>query len=79
MGISQLNELCFSKSKIVKKVGLARGTLNSYLEKAPNKMSVWLASTKRRTRKLDKYRKEILGWLKEGPDSSAAQVDFGQH
>lgn len=74
MKISQLKELGFSKSKIAKKMGIARGTLNSYLEKNPNEMSVWLASTKRRTRKLDKYRKEILGWLKEHPDLSAAQV-----
>src|SRR5690625_7710428 len=70
MEISQLKELGFSKSKIAKKMGIARGTLNSYLEKNPNEMSVWLASTKRRTRKLDKYRKEILGWLKEHPDLS---------
>lgn len=72
--IFQLRELGFSKSKIAKKLGIARGTVIDYLDKDPEEMALWLASTKRRTRKLDKYKNEILGWLREHPDLSSAQV-----
>ncbi|NMA90620.1 MAG: hypothetical protein GX972_04750 [Amphibacillus sp.] len=37
-------------------------------------MALWLASTDRRTRKLDKYKNEILSWLKEHLDLSTAQI-----
>jgi len=72
--IFQLQELGFSKSKIAKKLGVARGTVNHYLKKDPEEMSLWLSSTKRRTKKLDKYRDKILGWLREHPDLSSAQI-----
>lgn len=72
--VHQLRELGFSKSKIAKKLGIARGTVNSYLKRNPEEMAIWLASTKQRTRKLDKYEKDILKWLREHPDLSSAQV-----
>lgn len=72
--IFQLRELGFSKSKIAKKLGIARGTVIDYLKKDPEEMSIWLSSTKRRTRKLDRYKKEILKWLREHPDLSSAQI-----
>src|SRR5699024_3299427 len=72
--IFQLRELGFSKSKIAKKLGVARGTVIDYLERNPEEMALWLASTKRRTRKLDQYKGEILGWLREHPDLSSAQI-----
>ena len=72
--IFELRELGFSKSKIAKKLGIARGTVIDYLDKDPEEMALWLASTKRRTRKLDKYKNEILGWLREHPDLSSAQI-----
>src|SRR5690625_871999 len=72
--IFQLRELGFSKRTIAKKLGIARGTVINYLERDPEEMALWLASTKRRTRKLDKYKDKILGWLREHPDLSAAQI-----
>lgn len=57
-----------------KKLGIARGTVNKYLDRNPEEMSLWLSSTKSRTRKLDKHRKEILDWLREHPDLSSAQI-----
>src|SRR5699024_7439224 len=72
--IFQLKELGFSKSKIAKKLGIARGTVIDYLERDPEEMALWLASTKRRTRKLDKYKDEILGWLREHSDLTSAQI-----
>lgn len=72
--IFQLKELGFSKSKIAKKLGIARGTVIDYLERDPEEMALWLASTKRRTRKLDKHQDEILSWLKEHPDLTSSQI-----
>lgn len=72
--IFQLKELGFSKSKIAKKLGIARGTVISYLEKDPEEMSLWLSSTKKRTQKLDKYKTKILKWLRDHPDLSASQI-----
>lgn len=72
--ISQLKQIAFSKSKIAKKLGIARGTLNDYLNRDPDEMALQLASTERRTRKLDKYKNEILSWLKEHLDLSTAQI-----
>jgi len=37
-------------------------------------MSKWIKTTKRRRRKLDVYKNEILGWLRKNPDMTAAQV-----
>ena len=72
--IFQLKELGFSNVKIAEKLGIARGTVIDYLQRKPEEMALWLASTKRRTQKLDKYEDEILSWLKEHPDLSSAQI-----
>src|SRR5699024_8177445 len=72
--IFQLKELGFSKSKIAKKLGIARGTVIDYLERDPEEMAIWLASTKRRTRKVDKHQDEILSWVKEHPELTSAQI-----
>ena len=72
--IWQLHELGFKQSQIARKLGIARGTVKHYLEKDPEEMAIWLASTKRRTRKLDPYHQEILRWLREHPDLSSAQI-----
>lgn len=74
MEIDQLRQLGFSKSKIAKKLGIARGTVLSYCKKDPEEMALWLASTKQRRSKLDPYREDILSWLREHPDFSHAQV-----
>lgn len=40
-----------------------------------DKATEWVSSTRSRRKKLDKYRDLILGWLKEHPDLSSAQVE----
>lgn len=74
MEIHQLRRQGFSISKIAKKLGIARNTVYSYLNKKPEEMTEWMASTKRRNRKLDQHHGLILSWLREHPDMSAAQV-----
>jgi transposase len=68
MEIHQLRRQGFSISKI------ARNTVYSYLKRDPEDMTEWMASTRRRRRKLDTHRELILGWLKDHPDMTAAQV-----
>jgi len=72
--IKQLSEDGFSERKIAKRLGLSRTTVTKYLKKDAEEMSVWMASTKRRKKKLDDYQTEILNWLRQHPDISAAII-----
>ncbi len=72
--IKQLRELKYSERKIATKLGISRTTVTKYLKKNPEEVALWLASTKRRTKKLDQYQKEILDWLRKYPDTSAAII-----
>lgn len=74
MEIHQLRKQGFSISKIAKKLDIARNTVYSYLDRNPEEMTEWMASTKQRKRKLDVHKKLILSWLREHPDMSSAQV-----
>lgn len=74
MEIQQLREQGFKISQIARKVGVSRTTVYTYLNRTPDDMHIWLASTKERTKKLAPYDNEILSWLKEHQDMSAAQV-----
>lgn len=74
MQVHQLKRQGFSISKIAKKLDIARNTVYSYLQKEPEEMTKWMASTRSRRRKLDPHRELILSWLKEHPDMTSAQV-----
>ncbi|MDE3837801.1 IS21 family transposase [Bacillus methanolicus] len=73
--IRQLLELGFSKAKVAKKLGISRPTLYRYLNQNPKEMVEWIDSTNTRSKKLDPYKSQILTWLNEHPDMSAAQVE----
>lgn len=74
MEIYQLKQQGFKIRRIAKKLGISRTTVYKYLEKSPEEMSEWLASTRNRAKKLDPYELLIHTWLSEHPDLSAAQV-----
>lgn len=74
MKIKQLRETGYSERKIAKYLGISRTTVTKYLKKNPEELTIWLASTKSRTKKLDQYQKEILKWLRKHPDTSVAIV-----
>lgn len=61
-------------SAIAKKLNISRTTVYRYLEKTPEEMAEWCASTMTRSKKLDKHKELILHWLREYPDLTAAQV-----
>lgn len=74
MEIYQLLKQGFSKATIAKKLNISRTTLYNYLKRSPEEMTIWLASTKQRRKKLDPYREIILHWIQKHPDLSASQV-----
>lgn len=74
MNIYQLKQQGFRIRRIAKKLGISRTTVYKYLEKSPEEMSEWMASTQTRRKKLDPYEMLIQTWLSEHPDMSAAQV-----
>lgn len=74
MEIYQLKQQGFKVRRIARKLGISRTTVYKYLEKSPEEMSAWIASTKTRYKKLDPYEMLIHTWLSEHPDLSASQV-----
>ena len=54
MKIKQLRELKYSERKIATQLGISRTTVTKYLKKNPEEVALWLASTKSRTKKLDR-------------------------
>ncbi|MBS2773198.1 helix-turn-helix domain-containing protein [Anoxybacillus rupiensis] len=74
MEIYQLLKQGFSKVAVAKKLNISRTTLYHYLQRSPEEMTRWLASTKQRQRKLDPYRDMILQWIQKHPDISASQI-----
>lgn len=74
MEIKQLMKQGFRKAQIARKLGISRTTVHDYLKREPEEMATWMASTRQRSKKLDPYHNEVLSWLKEHPDMSAAQV-----
>ena len=72
--IKQLKEKGFSNSKIAKKLGISRPTVIKYANMSPDEFNREIASQSTRTKKPDKYHNDILAWLKQHPDMTAAQV-----
>lgn len=72
--IKQLKERGFSKVKIAKMLDISRPTVIKYLSMDIEEFEKELNSQKHRTKKPDKYRKEIIDWLIQYPDMTAAQV-----
>ncbi|MFD1454052.1 IS21 family transposase [Oceanobacillus sojae] len=74
MEIYQLKQEGFKIRRIARKLGISRTTVYKYLEKSPQEMAEWVASTQTRKKKLDAYELLIHTWLTEHPDLSSAQV-----
>lgn len=74
LSIHQLKELGLNVSQIARKLGISRNTVYKYLEMTPDDMHQMLEEMKTRPKKLDQHEQEILTWLQEYPDLSAAQI-----
>src|SRR5690625_3172084 len=75
MEIRQLLGQGFTKTAVANRLGISRPTLYNYLDKSPKEMADWIDSIKTKRKKLDPYKNQILKWLKENPDMTAAQVE----
>lgn len=74
MKVYELYEMGFSKSAISKRLGISRNTVAKYLKNTSEEFEEYLLTLQTRKKKLDPYRDIILGWLKNFPDLSSAQV-----
>lgn len=72
--IHELKRLNLKISQIARYVGISRNTVYKYVDMTPEEFQLYLERGETRKKKLDKYKGEILGWLKEYPDLSIAQV-----
>lgn len=72
--VKQLKKIGLKKSQIARKLAVSRPTVDKYLSMTPDDFEQFLAGTQKRSRKPGPYKDEILSWLMEFPDLSAAQV-----
>lgn len=70
----QLKEMGFKKSQVARQLNLNIKTVRKYWDMDAEAFSEHLQQGGTRSRKLDKYHDVILGWLRQFPDISGAQV-----
>jgi len=72
--IKNLKAKGFSNSKIARMLGISRPTVIKYVSMDANEFERELASQKCRSKKPDIYQDEIIKWLRQYPEMTAAQV-----
>ena len=72
--IQHLKEKGFSKSRISKILNISRPTVIKYINMNPLEFQEELESQSQRSKKPDVYHDDILTWLKQYPEITAAQV-----
>lgn len=72
--VHQLFKEGFSKSAIARKLNISRNRVIDYLRMKPDEFEDFLNSIQTREKKLDMFHNQILGWIREHPDLTAAQV-----
>jgi len=72
--IYQLKQLGLNVSQIARKLNISRNTVYKYLNMSPEEMQAFIESVKTRRKKLDPFESQVLQWLREYPDLSAAQI-----
>ncbi len=72
--IHELKGLNLKIAQIARHVGVSRNTVYKYIDMAPAEYHRHLERRGSRKKKLDSYKSQILDWLKQYPDLSAAQI-----
>ena len=72
--VQSLKKLGLKVSQIARKLGISRNTVYVYLDATPEDIERLNRDGQTRKKKLDMYHPQILEWLKEYSDLSAAQV-----
>ena len=76
--IQQFRSAGFSQRQVARRLGINRKTVKRYWEMPVDEYEE-MSSTVCRKQYLDKYQAQILEWLREFPDLTAAQVcDWGK-
>lgn len=71
--IQQFRQAGFSQRQVARRLGINRKTVKRYWEMPVNEYEE-MSSTVCRMQYLDKYQEQIMRWLREFPDMTAAQV-----
>lgn len=72
--IQHLKEKGFSNSKISKMLNISRPTVIKYINMSPDEFNLEMKSRNQRSKKPDIYHNDILVWLREYPEMTAAQI-----
>ena len=72
--IKRLRNLKLKKTQVSKKLGIDYKTVTKYWNMKEDEYLKLLDASKSRYKKVDIYKEEILSWIEEFPDMSAAQV-----
>lgn len=73
--IHQLKDIGLKKSQVARRLEINVKTVDKYWEVNADDFARLTEQSKQRSRKLDRYHDTILGWLKNFPELSAAQVN----
>jgi transposase len=72
--IKALKDKGFSNTRISEITGKSRPTIAKYVNMTPEEFLKELESQKARSKKPDKYKNEVLKWIKEHPKMTSAQI-----
>jgi transposase len=72
--IKQYKEMGLNKSQVQRTLNIGYNTVNKYWNMSNDEYAQLLNRSKNRTKKIDKYQTEILEWITDFRDISAAQV-----
>lgn len=72
--IKQYKNMGLNKSQVQRELKIDYKTVDKYWDMPPNEYAQLCINAKNRSKKIDKYRDEILEWITDFKDMSAAQV-----
>lgn len=72
--IKELKRKGFNKSQVERLMNINYKTVTKYWDIEPEEYARLLEESKHREKKLDKYRSDILSWIREFNDISTAQI-----
>ncbi len=73
--IQQLKSMGLKKSQVARRLEINRKTVDKYWDDDAEEYTKTLSRASTRVRKLDVHEKVIVGWLRQHPDLSAAQIE----
>jgi transposase len=72
--IKQYKEMGLNKSQVQRTLNIGYNTVNKYWDMSNDEYAKLINQSKNRSKKIDKYKSEILEWITDFRDISAAQV-----